>query len=346
MIGEWKAILYDKSDNPIADLPFQSIEIEEKLNGIPTARLTVEYSILKNILEQYDTVENTLFTGFRWVEIYREESGTTFKYFAGLFSEASLASNDQNVSITMTFRGWLHYFSKRYTSKKYTNSNDGFIAWDMINQAQLESNGDIGITQGANTTIHSSDLSNDLDDIAKQVIHLSSEKTRDGYEFEVTNEKVLNTLTRIGSDKPDIVFDESNIKSYEVNYLIGTELANKVHVLGEGMGEEQIRTVKEADTSFQSKWYLLEKVLSYTDVSFLSTLENYAEQELIKKRDYSRQVTITSANTLGFDLTGYGVGDGVKIEIPGIISETRRIFKKMTSVQQGVEQVFIEFLYY
>jgi hypothetical protein len=345
MIGNWRAYLYDKSDVFVAELPFEGLRIEYVLNNIWTAEIRVNYLVFKRQVEkQNTTVANVLTAGFRYVDIQRKLPTDTnyVTQFKGILCEPALQRFETDVNVTLSFKSWLAYFTRRYITKTYTATDAGAIAWDMINIAQLVTYGDIGVTQGTIDTTVNRDLTRQRDEIAASIIHLSNDKVDGGYEFEITNSKVLTVKSRLGSDRPEIVFDDANIRHWRFSYFVGLSLTNKVHTLGEGFGSDQLVEVRDASNTYKDKWYLLEKTASFLSVSKSDTLQDHGDRILALDQDVRTEGLHITVDTGAIDPTTYNTGDGVKVIIENIISGLYRIRRKIYNVSEKDEFVELE----
>lgn len=340
MIGVWQVFLYNKTNSFQAELPFSSISITKKLNDIWTANATIEYSIFKDYLEkQNQTVDNILSSGFRWADIKR--NGVTV--FKGILVEASLSRNGNSTSLQLSFKSWLAYFAKRFTSNTYTSTDAGDIAWGIINTAQGITDGSIGITSGTITATKQRDRTFNRDEIAKSIINMSAFNVKDGYDFEISDEKIFTVSARLGSDKPAIVFDNSNIRSHQITYLIGLNLVTQSIQLGNGIGVDQKIETRTALSTYTNKWYLQEKITSNSSVSESTTLQDHGDKELALYQDQSKSFDIT-VDTGVMDLTTYNIGDGVTVKIEDVIDGLYRIKQKEISVRNGDESVKLTFI--
>lgn len=340
MIGVWKAFLYDKTDSFIAELPFEGLSVETELNGIPKSSIRVNYMYLKRYIErQGNTVDNALSAGFRYVDLKRNNT-TIFK---GILNEPSIQKFDADINITLPFKGWLAYFSRRYITKAYTNTDAGQIAWDAIATLQDVPNGNIGIIKGVVDPTVPRDRSFKNDEAAKSIIHLSSTEIINGFEFEISNNKVLTVKTILGANKPYIVFDKSVIQSYQIDYMLGLSLTNKVILFGDGFGEAQLTSSRSSPNAYAQNWYLLEKQAAFSSVKELNTLNAHGDFILNQEQDAKKNISI-AVSTRTIDLTEYDVGDMVKVEIENIINASYRIKSKKINVQQGEEVINLEFM--
>lgn len=337
----YRALIYDKSNTFISELPFEGFSFTKKLNDIPVLELRINYHILLDwAKKQNTTVENILTSGFRWVN-FKADNNTLFK---GYLSEVKISKAQYDINVNLTFLNWLGYFKRRYITKTYTNTDAGSIAWDLINTAQLETYGNIGITQGIIQTTKNRDRTYTNDEVAKSIIALSNSNLKDGFEFEITNDKVFTVKSRIGTDKPYIVLDERNIESWNIDFLISTSLTNKVTLKGEGYGDSQLTVIREASNIYKDKWYLLENIISDVNVKEQTTLQDKGDKYLEKYQDVNKTFSLTTV-PVNYSIFDFDVGDGVKVKIEDIIDGVYRIKTKQFSFSGDEEKIKLEFLF-
>lgn len=340
MIGNWDAKLYDKSGAFVAELPKEAIRIEYVMNNIWTAEIRVNYLVFQRWMEkQGTTVLDALTGGFRYVDIQRNEV-TQFK---GILSQPTLPRSGLQRTATLPFKSWLAYFTRRYITKTYGSTDRGAIAWDMIDTAQGETNGDIGITAGTIDTTISSTPTYQRAEIAASIIDMSADKLPDGYDFEITHEKALTVKARLGSDKPEIVFDQANTRNDEPTFQVGLNLTTRVHALGDGYGADQLVEVRDASSTYQSKWYLLEDVQSFSGDKETATLQGHGDKILDLNQDVRLYPLKIQVDTNTIDPTSYGIGDGVTVQIDDLVNGLYRIRKKTYNVTDKDEYVDLEF---
>jgi len=333
--GNWKAYLYNKANVFQAELPFDSISITKELNKIGVAKLGVSYFILDEWVERQGfTTDSLLTSGFKWVSILRND----VVMFKGILSEIGMDGSGEDISLTLTFKNWLAYFQKRFISKTYSNTHAGTIAWDMLDTSQLVANGDIGVTQGSVVDTTHRDRTFVNDEVALGITKLSSTEIDSGFEFEISDEKVFTVASRLGSDKPEIVFDDLNTKSWLITYVTGLSLTNSVLALGNGISE-----TRNSVGTQQTDWYLLQEKASYTSVIEPATLQAHGDSVLDKKQDVTRSPEITVIN-INVDISDYSVGDGVTVRLGGIIDALYRIKSKTINVNSNEETVNLDFI--
>lgn len=340
MIGNWNAYLYDKSGVFVAELPKESLRIEYVMNNIWTAEVRVNYLIFQRWMEkQGTTVLNALTGGYRYVDIQR--NGTT--QFKGILSQPTLPRSGQQRSITLPFKSWLSYFTRRYTTYTYSSTDRGAIAWDMINRAQGVTYGNIGITAGTIDTTVSSAPTYQRAEIAASIINMSADKLPDGFDFEITHNKALTVKSRLGSDKPEIVFDQSNIRSDSPTYQVGLNLTNRVYAQGSGYGSDQLLEQRDASSIYQDKWYLLEDVQNFSEDQDVATLQGHGDKVLALNQDARLYPLTIQVGTNNVEPDSYIIGDKVTVVIEDMINGLYRIRKKTYNVTDKDEYVDLEF---
>lgn len=334
-LGNWKAYLYNKADVFQVELPFESITITKELNKIGTAKMSVSYFILNEWIERQGFDPDDLLTsGLKWVSITRND----IVMFKGILSEIGMDGSGEDIKLTLTFKNWLAYFQKRLTSETYSATDAGAIAWDLIDKAQAVSGGDLGVTQGSITATVNRDRTYVNDEIALSITRLSANEIINGFDFEINDEKVFGVYTRMGSDKPAIVFDDLNTKSWRLTYSVGLNLTNQVLALGNG-----ISAVRTSAGSQITDWNLLQEKASYSTVIETATLQAHGDEVLDLKQDVTRVPEITVIN-INQDITDYNIGDGVTVRLGGIIDALYRIKVKTISVTQSDETVKLNFI--
>jgi hypothetical protein len=102
--------------------------------------------------------------------------------------------------------------------------------------------------------------------------------------------------------------------------------------------------VREASNTYKDKWYLLEDIYNNISVKEQATLEAQADKYIDQNKDASKVFNITVI-TNNIDLNEYNVGDGVKVEIEDIINGLYRIKTKEINVNEGSEEIKLEFLF-
>lgn len=337
-VATWQIFLYDIAGTFVAELPADTLTVTKQLNKIWTANITVDFAIFNGkMVANGTTADAVLSSGLRVVEIKRN----TTVVFKGILNEANISYSDTGNTLNLAFKSWLSYFAKRYTSEVFTSEDAGEIAWGIINVAQLETDGSIGITKGTVTATKDRDRTFDRDEIANAIIKMSADEVKDGFDFEISNDKVFTVASRLGSDKPAIVFDKNSILQSNIVYALGLNIITQSHQLGNGSGADQVQSTKTSTGTYTSKWYLQEKYTNNTSISEVATLDDHADKELLLNQDSSKTVNISVNSNI--DPSTYDIGDGVTLDLLDIISGLYRIKTKSYQVQQGSEVIGLEF---
>lgn len=337
-IGKWQIFLYDKAGAFLTELPADTLNVTKQINKIWTAQVSVDFALFSaKMIAQGTTADAVISAGLRTVDIKRDGVSV----FKGILNEANINYSDTSVTIDLAFKSWLAYFEKRFTSEVYTSEDAGEIAWGIINHAQLETDGSIGITKGTVTATKDRDRTFDRDNIAEQIIKMSADNVKDGFDFEISNDKVFTVSARLGSDKPAIVIDKNCILQSNLIYQLGLNIITQSHQLGNGSGATQLQSTKTSTSTYTSKWYLQEKYTSNTSISEQATLDDHAQKEIDDNQDSYKYLKL-SLNT-HIDPTTYDVGDAVTVELLDIISGLYRIKSKSYQVSQGNEVISLEF---
>lgn len=213
--------------------------------------------------------------------------------------------------------GWLWLFNKRFvgvdSTLSYTSQDASQIAWNTIYLAQLETYGNIGITQGnlpvsQNLTVDydREDIVSILDDLHKQA----------GIEFEISANKIFNTFYPLrGTDRSNsVVFKyPGTIESVRVVSDV-TTLVNKEYGLGQGLGGQE--TIAERDdVGSQSVYSLQEAIASYKNVSNVTTLGNMVEYDIQKLKSPKMTLDLMVHGNQTPSLDDFGIGDSVRVKI-------------------------------
>lgn len=259
---------------------------------------------------------------------------------------SSLSAASDNL-VTITCYDWLEQLNHRYTgaNDRYSATDAGAIAWDLIDTTQGATNGDYGITQGTIETTTPRDRSYQNKNIMEAIIQLS--EVEGGFDFEITHGKVFNVYERKGRDLSGAqVFDwASNIEEVRLLTEDFSRPANEAIVLGAGFGSSQLRRVR-SDTSSQAVILLRQQRANEVDVSETGTLDAKGDALIAKwKKPILSLVFAQMPNTLP-TIGTLELGDTVKVRIKeGIydIENGMRIFGWNVSIDdRGKESIIWE----
>lgn len=312
MNPEYTIVLYDLSNQPILDISkFVSFNLVLRLNNTSSLTFAIDTKSLEQACASIGTTpRQVLYPAKTEIKVWRND----ILKFGGITATVDTSYMEDGATTYVTADSYLQYFSKRLLNKSYTSTDRSAIAWDAIDTAQSVTNGDLGITQGSLATIFPSDLTADYQDI-KTIIMNYTRYAPVTYDFEITPDKVFNTYTRLGSNKPEVeLVYPQNIVSISVPRSSDT-LFNKVIGIGSGIGTERIESPQENITS-QLTYRVQETKRLYNSVLTQDTLDNntlgFVEQSL----GVLELPTIT-INGSDVDLDTLIVGDAVTVRIDG-----------------------------
>lgn len=305
---------YDSSE--MWDIPFSSFRFVEELNKGETLNITLERTALKQIVDTYKITTEYIVSGaYREIDIYY---GST-RIFSGYVSEIQFNAGATDFgSISLDCRGFFGLLEKRYTdnSLSYTNTDSADIAWNLINYTQGLTYGNLGITRGSHPATKNRDRT-DLryKNIAEVIRKMSSSEVKDGYDFNIDQDKKFNIFYPKGSIKNIYLDSDFNMQSYQISKTFIDGMVNQVYVIGSGQDEtNQLVVTRDSDNSYKSAFFLLQNVINESDVSIQTTLEDKGDRYL----DVYESPRLTISIVLNVDnpsILDYSVGDWLHVKI-------------------------------
>ncbi|OQC44407.1 MAG: hypothetical protein BWX61_00970 [Bacteroidetes bacterium ADurb.Bin035] len=207
-------------------------------------------------------------------------------------------------------------------------TDSGAIAWDLIETSQLKTNGDLGITEGTIATTQDRTRTYNNQNIMEAIINLSD--VINGFDFEITDDKVFNVYTVKGDDLTDSLILEygRNLQSVSIDEDFTTPCNNAI-VLGEVIDGTELTRVDRPDTTTQAKYKLREMVLSADNVIDENTLNAKGDAMLYKYKEPLIKVTFEVMRGK-VDITQFSLGDLIRLIIKKgcyNIDSTYRIFE-------------------
>lgn len=218
-------------------------------------------------------------------------------------------------TMNVSMLGWMEYFADRFTDQlySYTAQDIGAIMWDIINHAQLITNGDIGVVLGTiqPSTLFTKDFDNDKN-VKDILTELSNAFGAPDMEFDPDG--MFNVYYPMGAVRNEFEFTyPGNVKKLQVT-RDATTIANWVKGKASGFG-----TVQDAgsqfvqDTTVQSSYRLRQKINSYNDVYDSSVLNTYITEELRTKKIPLELIQLTVDGNRKPYLGDYWIGDKIKL---------------------------------
>lgn len=223
---------------------------------------------------------------------------------------------DENIAvIEVRAFGYFNLLIDRFVTKDYTSTDAVDIAWDLIDETQSQTNGDMGITLGGLQTITvNRDRTYVRQNVKEAIVNLT-ELIDGNFDFEFTYDKQFNTYDMIGSTNVGVEFVyPRNIKKLVVP-RDGKSLFNKIYGLGSGFGEE-VLSYTPGDNASQLAYGVHERVETFNSVVEQATLEQNTDAFLSLHKDIL-EIPQMTVNGEDFDLNSFGIGDRIIVSVEG-----------------------------
>jgi hypothetical protein len=211
----------------------------------------------------------------------------------------------------------------RYTDKiqSYVQIEQSEIAWDLINQTQLRSNGDLGIVQGNNPTSILRDRTYEYTNVGQALINLT--KVIGGIEFEfvpiVDSSNLVTGVTFnvyypvVGTLRDDLNSLKVGENIQKIKLKTKHQIAN--NGISEGAGTGSTISDEIAFSASQESYTRREMIYPQKDVSLLSTLSANLNAKLTERSVENYTVTLTLYPDKYPLLGTYILGDRLYIDL-------------------------------
>jgi len=247
------------------------------------------------------------------IEIYRRKDNADVLVWAGEQALATGSLNDQgNNWITVYCYTWFELLIHRFTAaeKIFTADDAGAIAAELITDTNTDDA--TGITIGTITTTTNRDRTYNNQNVAEGIINLAN--VVNGFDFEITDAKVFNVDSIIGTDKTDsVVFQYGHNVT---NMTITEDFVNPVNraiVLGEATGQTTLQRVERDDVTLQTEYGLHEGLFTEISTSNLGTLQDKGDAAI---RKYGLALLKVSFELVGNNtpsIDTFSCGDGIRL---------------------------------
>lgn len=328
----YRVVVVQKDGTQIGEIiNFVSLKFEKRLNnfGTCTIRVPLVEPLLIGLiaLRRYE------------VQIYRD----TTLVWAGEQAHVTGSLDGREELITITCFSYLEMFNQRYTDAidEYLGVDAGEIAWQLIDDSQNLTDGDLGITEGTIQTTQNRDRTYYNQNIMEAIINLSN--VIGGFDFEISDTKVFNIYEKKGTDRSStVVFEYGNNMAAGTIESDFTTPINEAIVLGEGFGATQLRTTS-VDVASRSAHQLRQGRYIDTEVSEEATLDEKGEEIIRKHKQPILNVTFKQVETTQPAFGTIELGDYVRVIIDkGIwdIDNTFRVYGMVVDIaSNGAETV-------
>lgn len=332
----------------IAELPLTGVTFTQQLNqaGTLSGRL-----LLSGMATAQFNVSTSTQPGRN--AIYVDRNGDLI--WGGVIWGRDYQSATQ--TLTITAREFESYFERRRisTTLDYANEDQLYIARDLITQAQAETNGDIGVIVGTETSgvlIDRVYYDYELKQVYGAIQDLSRQE--DGFDFNInvaydpitfapTKTLVLG-YPRVGTvyspTNPSAIvfqFPAGNIVEYQYPED-GAIAANKIYALGAGSNDGKLISIYTNAVKISEGWPLLEDQANYSDIVDQDVLDQLAEGQARAVGEPPAIIRIVVPAYAVPTLNDYNIGDDARLIItderfPNTLDEVYRIVA--LSVQPG-----------
>jgi hypothetical protein len=244
------------------------------------------------------------------------------------------------ITVDVKATGFLDLLKDRYVTKSYLGVERVAIAQDLIATTQAgDPSNNFGIVLGTSqysTGLNDTQRNYSDQNVRDAIINLTN--LSDGnFDFRFNYDRSFETFGKIGSDRPNTKF------IYPYNVTSGTiprtaaNLWNYIIGIGSGFGNEALRT-ETADGASRANYKTRQKIVTYSDISVLDTLDQNAYGYLQQVKNI---LLLPKLNVSGVfaNLDYLGVGDRIPFAVTGHtmlpINETYRIEQLQVSLDDN-----------
>lgn len=311
--GKYTVELFDKAGTLLADLTDKAMgrKLILSRNEADDISWNLDLNAFEEYCEQLGKDPNSIIkSNSTEIRIRRGD-----KYIGGgeiTFAEIQIKDNSFVINIRAS--GFLNMFNKRKTGSLLTFENETGpdIGWALINETQSKLYGDFGVTRGLIAVTDPLNRQYTRTNIKEALQSLTTSELSP-HDMEITAEKVYNTYVRIGSNKPELVFEVGrNILTIGVP-IDGTPLFNELTAIGQGFGDEAQIQYIASDFESQAEYLLREETRTYSDIIDQEVLEDFAEADLRSMSNVIQIPSITVTGDIAPFITDYGIGDRITI---------------------------------
>jgi hypothetical protein len=310
----------------IAELPLTGVSFTQQLNQAGTFQAHLLITGINTAEFNVDAATTPTRNA-----IYVDRNGTLV--WGGVVWGRSYNSDEQ--AITITAREFESYFERRRitTTQNFNNTDQLVIARTLIDNAQTNPSGDIGVITGSETSgvlVDRVYYDYELKTVYGAIQDLSRQD--DGFDFNIkveydpiTNEP-LKTLVlgypRTGNvdsgigdvSTPVFIFPAGNIVTYEYPED-GSIAANTLYVLGAGSNEGKLSAVAQDTNKLTAGWPLLEDQANYSDITDQTVLNELALGQVLALSEPPPIIKIVVPAYVEPVFGTYSIGDDARLII-------------------------------
>lgn len=300
----------DATDDFIGEFTnFRNLKFSKKLNNYGVCQFDVPIDDV-NAMNLIDLRKYTI-----WVYRKEDNNAEVLEWSGEQALTKGNLTKDNDDWVTLYSFDWFEQLAARYTAaiKTITNTDAGQIAWTLINDTQSEINGNFGITQGSIEATQNRDREYYNQNVAEAIVNLAN--VINGFDFEITNDRVFNVYAFKSTDKStDVHFEyEFNITDVEITQDY-SKITNRAIVLGQAYAETELQRVERNDALLQATNLLRENVITEMDVTELQSMQDKGDAVL---RKYKLPLLSISMNLTSeaASIDDFALGDLIGIKI-------------------------------
>jgi hypothetical protein len=312
----------------IAELPLTGVGFTQQLNQAGTFS---GHLLLSGLNAAAFNIDASTIPGK--CGIYVDRNGILV--WGGVIWGRTYNSSDQTLSFTA--REWISYFERRRitTTRNFSNTDQLVIAKTLVEDAQNEPYGDIGILYNTAGQTSSGVLVDRVyyDYELKTVFNAIQDLSRqdDGFDFDIDIEydgitglptKAFNTYfprsgTAYDPNDPEAVvfqFPAGNVVEYEYPED-GSIAANTIYALGAGSNEGKLISIAQNAAFLLDGWPLLEDQANYSDITDQTVLDELASAQVIAVSYPPTTIKMVVPPYVVPEYGTYEVGDDARVMI-------------------------------
>lgn len=336
-MAEYRIQVKDKSGNKIGEFTdWTSLSFNKALNYYGQCQFTVP-------INQYGL---DYLTGLRKYEVDILRNNAVVWSGEQVARTGGLKYGSANL-VTFTCYDYLEMLNYMYTeqSQVYTQVDAGAIAWDLIDTFQQKTGGDLGFTQGTIEATKLRDRKYYSENIMELIIRLT--EVLEGFDFEITNDKVFNVYYRKGIDRSNTTVLQYGVNIREVKKISSdfTAPCNQAIILGEQIDEIQERT-ETTDNSSVNTYGLRQGMDTAYNVTEEETLTDKGGEMVRRKKNPILTLELTQMTGTQPEFGSILVGDTIRVMIDESIYQINskfRVYGIDVKVSQNNDEV-IEYL--
>ncbi len=336
----YKVFLKHLTTGDLFELPYNSINWVEELNNGANATFNFDYSTIKEqVCAPYGTNVFDLFTAV-FSQIWVEDSAGN-KLWLGVCSDYQRTKDAAgNYSLQIAACDYFALLQKRRTAalKTYSAVDPATIPWDLININQTSgiASADLGITQGTTVTTGLTVSPEYIRaDIKQSISDLSNYRVKGSFDFDIDVTLKLNLYYPTkGSLRANVVLDALTTLADGVKIPLLLSITNRVMARGQGINNDVAESVRIASDPTINQYTLLEDVLTDPTTSDTTVLATEGDKKLDLEKLPLAQITKKHGDDI--DLTSYGLGDTIIVDVPeeNISYAQYRVKKRTVDIEQ------------